>query len=94
MRKITFVLGAGVGFVLGSKAGPGAYQQLEAKARKVAGRPEVQDAVEQLKSTAADKLPSSDSDTEPVVPEPATVPETAGYFETGAPITSETPVLP
>ena len=39
MKKITFVLGAAVGFVLGSKTGTGPYQQLEAKVRDVTQRP-------------------------------------------------------
>src|ERR1700744_5888379 len=70
MGKITFLLGAGVGFVLGSRAGSAPYQQLESKVRQVSRRPEVKDAVDQLASTAkgqatavteklGDKLPSS-----------------------------------
>jgi hypothetical protein len=70
MRKITFLLGAGVGFVLGSKAGRAPYQQLESKVRQVSRRPEVKEAVDQLATTAkdqaaavtekvGDKLPSS-----------------------------------
>jgi hypothetical protein len=70
MRKITFLLGAGVGFVLGSKAGSAPYQQLESKVRQVSRRPEVREAVDQLAGTAkdqaaavtekvGDKLPSS-----------------------------------
>jgi hypothetical protein len=66
MRKVTFLVGAGVGFVLGSRVGRGPYQQLEAKVRNVAGRPEVQDAVDRAKGAAknqvtsiTDRLPSS-----------------------------------
>jgi hypothetical protein len=40
MRKITFLLGAGIGFVAGSKAGHGPYRQLEAEVRKVTKRSE------------------------------------------------------
>jgi hypothetical protein len=39
MKKITLLLGAGIGFVAGSKAGPGPYQQLEAKVRELMRRP-------------------------------------------------------
>jgi hypothetical protein len=39
MKKITLLLGAGVGFVAGSKAGNGPYQQLEAKVRELMKRP-------------------------------------------------------
>ena len=39
MKRITFLLGAGLGFLLGSKAGNGRYEQLEAKVRGAAKRP-------------------------------------------------------
>ena len=95
MRKIAFIAGAGIGFVLGSKAGPTAYQQLEANVRKLAGRPEVQDAVEQAKGKVADKLPTSNgSSSEPLAAKTSSAPEPVGSFETGAPITPETPVSP
>ena len=38
MKRFSFLLGAGVGFVLGSKAGSRRYEQLEATIRKVASR--------------------------------------------------------
>jgi hypothetical protein len=38
MKRFSFLLGAGVGFVLGSKAGSRPYEQLEATIRKVASR--------------------------------------------------------
>ena len=38
MKRFSFLLGAGVGFVLGSKAGARPYEQLEATIRKVASR--------------------------------------------------------
>ena len=49
MRKITFLLGAGIGFILGSLTGP--YQQLVSKVREITRRPEVQDTVAQLRDT-------------------------------------------
>jgi hypothetical protein len=42
MRKITFILGAGIGFLLGSKAGNGPYEQVEAKLREAIKRPKPQ----------------------------------------------------
>jgi hypothetical protein len=66
MRKFTFLVGAGVGFVVGSKVGSGPYLQLESKVRDVVVRPEVHDAVDRARDVAknqvtsvADKLPSS-----------------------------------
>jgi hypothetical protein len=59
MRKLTFVVGAGVGFVLGSRAGKGPYEQLEARVRGVANRPDVQKTVGDLTSTAKDQVSSA-----------------------------------
>ena len=59
MRKITFLLGAAAGFVLGSKAGSGPYQQLESKVRNVAGRRGVQDAVDRAKGVGKDQISRS-----------------------------------
>ena len=56
MRKLWFVMGLAFGFLLGSKAGPGPYQQLEAKARSVRSRPEVKEAVDTVKDTAKDQV--------------------------------------
>lgn len=55
MKKVYLLIGGAVGFVLGSRAGRGPYEQLEAKVRKTANRPEVQSAVDQAKSTAMDQ---------------------------------------
>ena len=52
MRKITFVLGAGIGFILGSRAGRGPYQQLETKVRGSTRRPEIQDTATHFKESA------------------------------------------
>jgi hypothetical protein len=52
VRKTAFLVGAGIGFILGSRTGRGPYQQLESKVREVTRRPEVQSKVEQLKDTA------------------------------------------
>lgn len=55
MRRSTFLLGVGVGFVLGSRAGRGPYDQVESKAREIAGRPDVQDRIKQFAGTAKGK---------------------------------------
>ena len=56
MKKITLLIGAGIGFLAGSRAGNGPYEQLEAKLREVTKRPKVQEAVNQAKSAAGDKV--------------------------------------
>ena len=52
IKKLLFVAGAGVGYVLGTRAGREKYNALVAKARKVADRPEVQEMTEAVKSEA------------------------------------------
>jgi hypothetical protein len=46
MKRSSFLLGAAVGFVLGSKAGSRPYEQLAATVRKVASRSEPTSSVE------------------------------------------------
>jgi hypothetical protein len=67
MKKLTFLSGAILGFVLGSKVGPEPYALVEKKVRELANRPEVQDAVKKTKSTVherahqtGDKMPFGD----------------------------------
>ena len=68
MRKMTFALGMGVGYVLGTRSGRTRYDQMVTKAREVADRPEVrtvagkvtgavQEKVTQAQSKVGDKLP-------------------------------------
>ena len=54
MKKLWLAVGAAIGFVLGSRAGRAPYEQLEAKARQVAGRPDVKRTVD----AASDKVSS------------------------------------
>ncbi len=83
MMKTTFLLGAGIGFILGSRAGRGPYQQLETKVREFTRRPEVQDKAGQVKDAAkaqasavADKvIPSGSSAAESRVTPPDPTPK-------------------
>jgi hypothetical protein len=52
MRKLSFVIGGAVGFVLGSRAGRGPYEQLEKRARRLSGRPHVQRVADQVGESA------------------------------------------
>ncbi|WP_103502935.1 MULTISPECIES: hypothetical protein [Streptomyces] len=46
MRKLTFIAGAAVGFVLGARAGRGCYDRIAASARRIAENPAVRNTVE------------------------------------------------
>jgi hypothetical protein len=54
MKKLLLLMGVVVGFVLGSKGGREPYERLEAQVRRLAGRPEVQGAIDSATSKAAD----------------------------------------
>jgi uncharacterized protein YjbJ (UPF0337 family) len=61
MKKLSLLFAAGVGYVLGARAGRGRYEQIKSTAQKFAGDPRVQaatgkatDAVAQQASAAAD----------------------------------------
>jgi hypothetical protein len=56
MVKLSFVVGAGVGFLVGSKIGRGPYEQLEAKARTLRGRSDVQGALGRAKTTVGGQV--------------------------------------
>ena len=55
MKKLAFLLGVGVGFLLGSKAGHGPYQELERQVRAIANRQDVQEVIEGTKEAAHDR---------------------------------------
>lgn len=54
MRKVLLLIGAGVGYVLGARAGRERYDQIAGKAGKVWGSPGVQERVETVKANAPD----------------------------------------
>jgi hypothetical protein len=49
MKKFLLAVGAAVGFVLGSRAGRGPYERLEAKVKGLVGSSSLQDAVSSTK---------------------------------------------
>lgn len=53
MKKLIFIAGAAVGFVVGSKMGREPYEKLEATARQYAEDPRVQEKFGQAKEGAA-----------------------------------------
>ncbi|MFE9423483.1 hypothetical protein ACFYNO_11030 [Kitasatospora sp. NPDC006697] len=52
MWKLSFITGAAVGYVLGTRAGRQRYEQLAATARRVAEHPKVQEATQKAKDSA------------------------------------------
>jgi hypothetical protein len=55
MHKFTLLVGAGAGFVLGSRCGTGPYEQLESKVRQLGRHPQVQQTVQRVRTTAQEQ---------------------------------------
>lgn len=55
--RIMFVAGAGVGYVLGARAGRRRYDQIKAGAEKLWNDPNVQKSVDQVQTFVKDKAP-------------------------------------
>jgi hypothetical protein len=53
MSKLTLLVAAGAGYVLGARAGRQRYDQIAATARKVAGNPKVQEVAHRAQDVAA-----------------------------------------
>jgi hypothetical protein len=49
MKRFLIVVGAAIGFVLGSRAGRGPYERVQAKVKGLTGRSSIQDAVTSAK---------------------------------------------
>ncbi len=56
MRKATFLIGFGTGYVLGAKAGRQRYEQIMRQARAIMRKPAVQEATSTLKDQAGSAL--------------------------------------
>ena len=55
MKKIPLLFAAGVGYVLGTRAGRGRYEQIKAGAQKIADDPRVQAATDKATGAAKEK---------------------------------------
>jgi hypothetical protein len=73
MKKLMFLIGVAVGFLLGSKVGHEPYAQMEKMLREFTDRPDVQGAMDKARGAAqeqvghfsekvSDKLPSTGGD--------------------------------
>ncbi|WP_206516118.1 hypothetical protein [Nocardioides pantholopis] len=53
VKKLSLLVAAGAGYVLGARAGRERYEQIKTQARKVAGNPKVQDAAHKAQDAVA-----------------------------------------
>ncbi|MDQ4054450.1 MAG: hypothetical protein M3237_17360 [Actinomycetota bacterium] len=53
MKKLSLLFAAGVGYVLGARAGRGRYEQIRTGAQKVAGNPKFQAAKDKAAETVS-----------------------------------------
>jgi len=56
-KKTTLLVAAGIGYVLGARAGRGRYEQIAGAARRFAGNPKVQAAAGKAQETVAEQAP-------------------------------------
>jgi len=63
MRKLMLLIGVGIGYILGAKAGRERYEQISRQAQKIRSNPTVQQKVDEAKHVAKD---AADTATEKV----------------------------
>ena len=56
MKKLVFLFGVAVGFLLGSKVGHEPYAQVEKKVREFTDRPDVQETLNKAKGAAQEQV--------------------------------------
>lgn len=56
-KKMSLLVAAGIGYVLGARAGRGRYEQIADGARRFAGNPKVQAAAGKAQDTVAQQAP-------------------------------------
>ncbi|GAA1283408.1 MULTISPECIES: hypothetical protein [Brachybacterium] len=71
MKKLIFLTGLAIGFVVGSRAGRGPYESLERTARQVADDPEVQRRASEAKEKASQTARDTASTVKEKAPEVA-----------------------
>ena len=57
MKKLTVLIAAGVGYVLGTRAGRERYEQIKGAAQKIRNDPRVQEKAHQAAEVAREKAP-------------------------------------
>lgn len=102
IKKLTLVAGLGAGYLLGAKAGKERYRQIMQQVNGFLGRPEVQDAKDNLTNAATEKA-SAVADTAKAKVEDLTSgsdspgkdsagKDSSGSGSSGAPTLGETPL--
>jgi hypothetical protein len=56
MKKFLLLIGVGIGFVAGSKAGTGPYKRLEGTIRELSRRPEVKRSIDAASDKVSEKV--------------------------------------
>jgi hypothetical protein len=74
MKKFSLLVGATVGFVLGSRAGREPYDKLEAKVKKTLNRGDVQQTLDQATHTATEQVSVAAAKVEEKLPGATTLP--------------------
>ena len=61
--KLTFLVGAAAGYVLGARSGRERYDQIVSQAQRLWKDPRVQEATERVQHVAQEHMPGSNGDT-------------------------------
>lgn len=56
MKKLSFLVGLGLGFLLGSRAGSGPFDRVQEKIQSVGSQPRVQETVDTMKVAVRDRV--------------------------------------
>lgn len=63
-RKLTFLVGAAAGYVLGTRSGRERYDQIVGQAQRLWKDPRVKDATEKVQNAAQEHMPGSSGGTD------------------------------
>ncbi|MCT1690742.1 hypothetical protein M3B11_07205 [Brevibacterium sp. p3-SID960] len=83
-KRLTLLVGIGIGFVLGSRAGRQSYERLKTQVEEFWQNPRVQEGVQQATDTAKEKAPEVAEMVKDKAPEVAGKVQSAATSATGA----------
>lgn len=90
MRRMTFVTGFSLGYLLGAKAGRQRYEQIMRQLRRLAGQPVVHDAATAVKDEAIDLLSAAKGKVSTKIGGSEVTTESRDYAVTGHPYSPTT----